>query len=55
MELPGRKDPAACGGVRVERKVRPTGLLEGWKRFAKVWKAQGFGLSGICLGIHWAH
>jgi hypothetical protein len=22
MGLPGRKDPAACGGVRVERRVR---------------------------------
>jgi len=22
MEMPGRKDPAACGGVRVERGVR---------------------------------
>ena len=24
MEMPGRKDLAACGGVRVERKVRPS-------------------------------
>ena len=23
MKLPGRKDPAACGWVRVERRVRP--------------------------------
>jgi len=25
--LPGRKDPAACGGVRVERTVRPSPKL----------------------------
>ena len=28
MGLPGRKDPAACGGVRVERVVRPARTKE---------------------------
>jgi len=40
MELPGRKDPAACGGVRVEREVRHAMKLEP----ARVAREFGFGV-----------
>ena len=42
MELPGRKDPAACGGVRVERRVRPTNLVEA----TRAHDTHGFGCGG---------
>jgi hypothetical protein len=39
MGMPGRKDPAACGGVRVEREVRHAMRLEP----TRVAEQNGFG------------
>ena len=50
MGLPGRKDPAACGGVRVEREVRHAMKLAP----TRVARAIGFGTGERTTDRTWA-